>query len=139
MFGFGRKERDLAEHAYRETAEHVGPAEVDEAGAGAAEKVERLGRAPGPLAAVWEDIKTMIRMLRDYAAGRHRDLPWSTVASVAAALLYFVSPIDVIPDLIPGLGFADDAAVIGMCLKAVRTDLEAYRRATAGPKVITVG
>lgn len=36
-----------------------------------------------------------------------------------AALAYFVTPIDVIPDFVAGLGFTDDAAVIAMALGMV--------------------
>jgi uncharacterized membrane protein YkvA (DUF1232 family) len=33
-----------------------------------------------------------------------------------AALAYFISPLDAIPDMIPGAGFADDAAAIATAL-----------------------
>jgi uncharacterized membrane protein YkvA (DUF1232 family) len=45
--------------------------------------------------------------------------PSTAKALMMAALAYFVLPNDVIPDFIPGLGFTDDAAVIGAALALV--------------------
>jgi uncharacterized membrane protein YkvA (DUF1232 family) len=42
------------------------------------------------------------------------------------AIIYFVSPIDLLPDWIPLGGFIDDAAVIGFVLKQINTDLEQF-------------
>ena len=47
----------------------------------------------------------------DALAKRRNDIPWTQVAGTMAALLYVISPIDLVPDFIPGLGFADDALV----------------------------
>ncbi len=52
------------------------------------------------------------------------------------ALIYFVSPVDLIPDMIPGVGYVDDAAVIAFALTMVGDDLEDYKnwRTEAGKK-----
>jgi uncharacterized membrane protein YkvA (DUF1232 family) len=42
---------------------------------------------------------------------------------IAGALAYFLSPIDVIPDVIVGLGFTDDACVIATALATVRSEV----------------
>lgn len=42
---------------------------------------------------------------------------------IASALAYFVSPIDVIPDGIPAIGFADDLVVLLFVLKTVRDNI----------------
>ncbi len=44
---------------------------------------------------------------------------WRVKAILLAALAYFVLPIDFLPDIIPGLGFSDDAAVLATALKLV--------------------
>ena len=43
-----------------------------------------------------------------------------------SALIYVLSPVDIIPDFIPFVGHLDDVAVIGLCLSMVKTDIEAY-------------
>ena len=48
------------------------------------------------------------------------------IVGIIAALIYFVSPIDVLPDGIPGLGFLDDAIVVGIILKWCQNDIDKY-------------
>lgn len=81
-----------------------------------------------PLRRFLGDARALFSMINDYRRGRYRSLPWTTIAAAVGALLYVLSPIDVLPDFIPGLGLMDDAVVIGLCLKAIRSDLEDYLR-----------
>ena len=46
--------------------------------------------------------------------------------SIVAWLIYFVMPVDAIPDFILALGLVDDAALLGWVLSSVRTDLERF-------------
>jgi len=50
-----------------------------------------------------------------------------TIVSLAAALLYIMSPIDLMPDFIPGIGLIDDAAVLALVLHSIAQDLAAFR------------
>lgn len=66
-------------------------------------------------------------MVRDYEDKGYPKLPIGTIMLIAGALLYFLSPIDFIPDSIPGIGYVDDAAVVLACLKLVQSDVDEYR------------
>ena len=81
----------------------------------------------GVLQEYWEDVQTFFQMLGDYWNGCYREVPFATIAAIVGALAYLICPIDVIPDFIPVIGLVDDAAVIAICLKLVRTDIAAYR------------
>lgn len=83
-------------------------------------------KAGSALGYYWETIKHMLSFIRDYWKGRYRKMPWHSVAAVAAALAYVLSPIDLVPDVIPLLGMVDDAAVIAACLALFERDLEAH-------------
>ena len=50
---------------------------------------------------------------------RRGELDRKQVGLLAAALLYFVSPLDLIPDVVPGLGYVDDLFVLGYTLKTI--------------------
>lgn len=70
----------------------------------------------------------LLRLLPRLAADRA--LPHRVRAGLAILLAYLASPIDLVPDFIPVLGYADDAVVIALVLRwAVRrADVEAVRR-----------
>lgn len=93
-----------------------------------AEDANRSGALrSGPFAAVLEDFRALIRLVVAYTRGHYRSVPVESLVVIVAGLLYVLSPIDVVPDAIPGVGFLDDAAVIGWVLKTVRGELEAFR------------
>lgn len=73
------------------------------------------------------DVKLLISMVRDYWSGRYRDVTWWVIAAIVFTLLYVLSPIDLIPDFIPGIGLLDDALVIAICLILIERDLLKYQ------------
>ncbi|HEV7865784.1 MAG TPA: DUF1232 domain-containing protein [Acidimicrobiia bacterium] len=83
------------------------------------------GIKAGPFTPVVGDLQTLLRMLRAYGEGEYRDVSGKNLALAAAGLLYLVSPLDMIPDFLPG-GFSDDAAVIGFIVRKLRTELVAF-------------
>jgi len=54
---------------------------------------------------------------------------WKTKAKILLALGYFISPIDAIPDVTPGVGYLDDAAVVLWVLHTLHEEVAAYRKA----------
>ncbi|MCF7912763.1 MAG: DUF1232 domain-containing protein [Candidatus Cloacimonetes bacterium] len=74
-----------------------------------------------------EDVIVMTQLLTDYINGSYRNVPWWVIASVTFALVYLISPVDLIPDVIPVIGYVDDAFVIGVCLHLIENDLQIYQ------------
>ena len=70
--------------------------------------------------------KIMFMMIKDYRKGNYKGIPWFTIAAITTSLLYVFSPIDLIPDFIPGLGFVDDFTVISIVTGWIESDLHAY-------------
>jgi uncharacterized membrane protein YkvA (DUF1232 family) len=77
--------------------------------------------ASGALKDMWGSLVALLRLLRAYASGQYRNVPAKSLVLIVAGILYFVMPIDVIPDFIVGLGFLDDAAVLAWVVSSVRT------------------
>jgi uncharacterized membrane protein YkvA (DUF1232 family) len=89
---------------------------------------DRAQRHKAPLHRVWHDLTTFLRLLRSWATGKYKLLPWKSLSLVIAAVLYFMSPIDAIPDFLPGLGFIDDVFIIGWVMRHIRRDVENFRQ-----------
>lgn len=73
-------------------------------------------------------LNMLLEMLKDYWNGIYKDVPWSTIGMVTFAILYFVNPFDLVSDLLPILGFGDDAAVVVAILKVIRKDMQNYAK-----------
>lgn len=76
---------------------------------------------------LWTDLPLLFRLLNAWKDGSYRGLSVRTLALLAAALLYVLSPVDVMPDFVPGIGLIDDAAVLAFLLHSMAQDLAAFR------------
>ncbi|HMB93585.1 MAG TPA: DUF1232 domain-containing protein [Rhodothermales bacterium] len=73
------------------------------------------------------DLAVMMRLLRAYASGTYRDVPWRLITAASCGTLYLVNPLDAVADVLPLLGFTDDAAVLSTILTALSKDLDRFR------------
>lgn len=90
--------------------------------------------------AFWEKLrryaKTAGRALVEYALILYHvlkdpDTPTWATAAIVSALAYFISPIDLIPDFIPVVGFTDDFAALVTALSAVAMHIKPAHRQLA--------
>lgn len=82
------------------------------------------------LAEFFEYVVVYFKMLKDTFTGRYKNVPFGTIAAIVGTLAYVLSPIDLIPDVIPIVGYLDDAAVLAMCVKLTKFDVDRYKRET---------
>ncbi len=73
-----------------------------------------------------ERITTLSRMVKAYATGQYRIIPWATILKVIAGLIYFISPIDLIPDFLPLVGLSDDLALVMWLFTSLKTDIDNF-------------
>ena len=66
------------------------------------------------------------RLFKAYASGKYKNIPWKSLLLITAALIYFVSPVDLIPDVLLGIGFTDDFAILLMVYKSVHSEIEKF-------------
>jgi uncharacterized membrane protein YkvA (DUF1232 family) len=76
-------------------------------------------------------------LLAAYYCAFDRDTPRSVQAALIGAIAYFVLPFDFVPDMLPLLGYTDDAAVLAGAIKLVASHIrpehrEAARRTLGG-------
>lgn len=80
----------------------------------------------GKLKDVWISLLAFFRLIRAYLSGSYRSISTQSLLMIIAALVYFVSPIDLIPDFILGLGLIDDATVLAWTIKVCASDLALF-------------
>jgi uncharacterized membrane protein YkvA (DUF1232 family) len=69
-----------------------------------------------------EKITMLSRMVKAYASGQYKIIPWASIVKIVAVLIYFISPIDVIPDFLPVVGLADDFALVMWLFSSLQED-----------------
>ena len=94
---------------------------------GQEEKMKGFFRHVKVLQKYWGDVCDIFSLLKDRVEGRYLETPWRVIAALVGALLYVLSPLDVISDFIPVAGFLDDAAVFAAGVTFAGKDLEKYR------------
>ncbi|MCB1616998.1 MAG: DUF1232 domain-containing protein [Pseudomonadales bacterium] len=118
---------DDAEKALREQSSKITEEDVEKV-LRRQDEIERTFGKKGPLKKYLGIVKTLFAMVKAYWSGDYREIPWYSIAAIVAALLYVLSPIDLIPDVIPVIGYVDDAMVIAACLKLVEEDMDNFER-----------
>jgi uncharacterized membrane protein YkvA (DUF1232 family) len=89
-------------------------------------KTNRIDGGPSTLAQFRRQLLLLKRLIQAYARGEYKALPWKSLILTVAVLLYFVSPIDVIPDFLPLVGFADDIALVMWLFKTLSADIARF-------------
>ena len=75
----------------------------------------------------WQTVVMIGGLLQDYRSGRYQRIPLSSVALIAAALLYLLAPIRLLPKWLPFGAFIEKTLVLAAVLELVDQDLTAYR------------
>ncbi|HEX5843198.1 MAG TPA: YkvA family protein [Pseudomonas sp.] len=100
-----------------------------------ARKREKTGQA---IAALRDDLLLLQNLCMAWWRGEYRAISKSAVMAAVAALLYFVTPLDALPDWLPLAGFVDDLALLAWVLRSWREELAAFRawREAQAPEVL---
>ena len=86
------------------------------------------GTASTRIDRVRDQLILCIALVRSWMHGEYDGVSRQTIVAVTAALLYFVVPLDVIPDFLIGVGFIDDASVVGYVMTMLAAEMDTFRR-----------
>jgi uncharacterized membrane protein YkvA (DUF1232 family) len=118
--------REAAARELSRAAEDVTPKKV----AGAAERAGRYVEHPPWWArtapkGLMDKLRLLWMVLRDFVKGEYR-VPWKAITALAAAALYVVSPLDLVPDFLVPLGFTDDVLLVALTWGLLKRELLDY-------------
>ena len=74
-----------------------------------------------------EDFRLLGALIKDYWKGEYRDVSLGSIAVFVLAIVYVLSPIDILSDFIPLLGQIDDAFILLFCIFLLEKDLKKYQ------------
>jgi uncharacterized membrane protein YkvA (DUF1232 family) len=126
MFSYKDKDLEKEQELYEGKAkEYLDP---EKAEALLQKAIRKANDKKGSLGEVWEKLQLFFELIKAYFKGEYRKVSKGTILTILGAIIYFVSPIDMVPDFIVGIGILDDAAVIGFAIKKISVELEEFQR-----------
>ena len=103
------------------------------------EAVKKLPTIPrDPFKEFWAYFQAMLRLIRAYYRREYRNVSMQNLVMIVGAIIYILNPLDLIPDWIVGLGFADDAVILAFAVRRTRQTLDDFMAweisSRAGPR-----
>ena len=117
---------EVDEAFIRRGAEKISESDIQNVDEHSAE-IEKRFLGGGPLGTFLEESFLALMLVKDYVMGDYRKIPYWAIAAIAFMFLYVLNPMDIIPDVVIGLGQIDDVAVVSVCLILVRQEIHGYR------------
>ncbi len=90
------------------------------------EKLHGINFEDSKISRLGINLRIIIRVIKAYANGSYRGMPWKSVMALVAGLVYFLMPLDLMPDFIPFTGYLDDFTVIMLLSSAFQQDIEDF-------------
>jgi uncharacterized membrane protein YkvA (DUF1232 family) len=85
------------------------------------------GKNKASLGGIKENLMLLVNVVTDIIKGNYKGFSKKSALLIVGGLLYLVSPLDVIPDFIFGLGFLDDIYVVNLIFQRIGKELSTYR------------
>ena len=83
----------------------------------------------GGLQQVRQDLVLLANYIHDVTKGTYKGYSTSALVLALAAIIYVVSPVDVLPDVIPFVGFVDDVSIVLWAISKLQEELSRYKKA----------
>jgi uncharacterized membrane protein YkvA (DUF1232 family) len=86
----------------------------------------KIGQTSESFYKVQDSVIALARMARAWWKGDYKNISAKSMIAVIAALIYFVNPLDLIPDFIPVIGQIDDIFILGYLVKILNKEIERF-------------
>jgi len=91
----------------------------------ATNKAKKLDK--GSIGETKDSLLSLFRLAKAYGTGEYRSISWSNLVLLVASIIYFVTPIDLIPDFLLAMGYFDDVAILTWTVKAISEELDQFK------------
>lgn len=88
--------------------------------------IEKAFEQKDKLKSVWVDLQTLFRLISAWLRKDYKKVPWKSILYATTAIIYFLNPLDIIPDFIPLAGLIDDISIIGFVIKSIKGDIDKF-------------
>lgn len=92
------------------------------------EKLEAKLRKVPIFGEEFSDIPVYISLINAFVKKKYTNIPIGSILAILGALIYFVSPIDLIPDIVPFAGYLDDIIVMNTAEAFVKKNIKKYKK-----------
>ncbi|MBV6646784.1 MAG: DUF1232 domain-containing protein [Cyclobacteriaceae bacterium] len=99
------------------------------------QKLNDLGRNDQDRDHFVSKVQALIRMIRYHYTGEYRAFSTKTLLTFVFGLFYFITPVDMIPDIIPILGLTDDVTLLYWIFKNFADDIEHFLQWEKGAEI----
>lgn len=93
----------------------------------ALQKTQKMG-AGGVFDVIREKVTLLGGLIKAYATGEYRQIELPNLLKIIAGFIYFVSPIDIIPDFLPYIGLTDDVALLMFIINSIDSELSKFQQ-----------
>jgi len=114
---------DAHKAAFKQTVKAINPADEKRI-LSECKQAEKKAKKRGASHELLEQVGLLWNMLWEPGY----DVSWSLKSWMLAGLAYFICPVDLIPDVVPALGYVDDLAVVGWICSLLSEEINTYRR-----------
>ncbi len=89
-------------------------------------KISKVNRQDLSFQAAREKVGVMARLVKSYSQGHYKAIPWKTMATILGAIIYFVNPFDLLPDIAPVIGLTDDFSILVWVYTSVQSEIDKF-------------
>ena len=92
-------------------------------------KKDRARRNEGTLFdEIWDYLQVAARLVQASVRGEYTGMSGKNLALILGAIIYYISPVDVIPDFLPVAGLLDDVTLLAFALRSLKGELDAFKQ-----------
>ena len=120
------KSRIFREALHRATRVASDPGQLSSLLGSVSDKLSDMDENKKRVRGFFDKIRIMMRMIRAYITGDYRKIPWKSLLLITGALIYFMMPLDAIPDFLPMVGLADDISIVLLVFSSISSDINDF-------------